>query len=330
VKTKPRLTQQELAEKMLIDIGRSAWYDLTLYDFYNRPKHGWRGRLENPTLSWYESLNTWTSMFKRDRPSADMNNLKALERHVSICEKYADIPPFIAENPDGHSLIWAIRQVSRMLTEREAHVIFLKFGLRDGHELPFSELGANLNVTRERARQILLKAIRKLRHPTRFRHLQPFLYPYNRNDERASMARYELHLRLSEVYPVEFSFNLVMRLRRRYLADAFKAVNGSSFRELNKLMAYSCSFQMSACQLCGEPALPMSDWCLTHLDLKKQIVVICDGCGIKFPRRASQLVGFSKQKGRTQYAVFHDKKCFLANQVRLELHGGDTRWNNGN
>jgi hypothetical protein len=213
-----------------------------------------------------------------------MGNLHAFRCHVAICEKYADIPPFIAEDPDGHTLMWAIRNVSQTLTKREAHVLFLKFGLRDGHELTYNELGISQNVTRERTRQILMKALRKLRHSTRIQHLRPFFYPYNRDDERAGMARYELHLRLSEVYPMEFSFNLVMRLRRRYLTDAFKAVNSSSFRDLNRLVAYSCSLQMGICQLCGEPALPSSNWCLTHLELKSQIVIICDGCGIKFPR----------------------------------------------
>ena len=336
VKTKPRSTQQELAEKILKEIGRSAWHDLTFDDFFS--KHSMQCHSpscqrrhdvmrdyyipRNPVISWYESLNTWTSMLEQDRPSAEMGSTRALQRHVAICEKYADLPPFIAEDPDGHTLMWAIREVSRTMTKRESHVLFLKFGLRDGHELSYKAVGARLNVTTERARQILMKAIRKLRHATRFAgYLQPFLYPYSREDERASLARYELHLRLSQVYPMDFSFNLVMRLRRRYLADAFKAVNRSSFRQLNRLMAYSCSFQMGICQLCGEPALPMSDWCLTHLDLKKQIVVICDGCGIKFPRNPSQLLGYSRLKGRTQHAVFHDKDCFHANMSRMGLHG---------
>ena len=315
-------TQKELAQKLVLEIGGSGWYSLMADDFFNRPEHGYRGRLANPTLSWYESLNTWTSILQQGRPDAKMSNAQAFKSHLAICEKYADIPPFIAEDPDGHSLMWAIRNVSQTLTERESSVLFLKFGLRDGYTQSFQELGTILNVTRERARQITMKAIRKLRHPTRFQHIRPFLYPYNRDDERAVMARYELHLRLSEVYPMELSFNLVMRLRRRYLADALKAVNSSSFRQLNQLVAYSCSLQMGICQLCGEPALPSSNWCLTHLELKNQIIVICDGCGIKFPRNPSQLTQFSRLHGRTQHAVFHDKKCFHANQVRLKLHGG--------
>ena len=330
-----KTTQKELVEKLVIELGGSTWYDLTRDDFYDRDglPRSWVGRRDrppNPTIAWYESLNSWTKILRDDRPNSSMNDIQAFKCHVAICEKYADIPPFIAEDPEGHTLMWAIRNVSRSLTERESSVLFLKFGLKDGYPQNFQEVGAALKVTRERARQIVMKALRKLRHSTRFKHLRPFLYPYNRDDERAVMARYELHMRLSEVYPMEFSFHLVMRLRRRYLADAFKAVNSNSFRDLNRLMAYSCSLQMGICTLCGEPALPSSNWCLTHLKLKSQIVVICDGCGIKFARNPNQLLGFSKRMGRTQHAVFHDKKCFYANQVRLELHGGDTRWKNGN
>ena len=305
VKTKPRSTQQELAEKLLMEIGRSAWAELTFDDF-------------NP-----ESPNYYFARKNELSPQKTID-YKAFQSHLAICEKYADIPPFIAEDPDGHSLMWAIRNVSRTLTERESSVLFLRLGLRDGYLRNFQEVGTKLNVTRERARQIMMKTLRKLRHSTRFQHLRPFLYSYNRDDEKASMTRYELHLRLSEVYSKDFSFDLVMRLRRRYLEDALKAVNSSSFRQLNRLMAYSCSFQQSLgiCQLCGEPALPSSNWCLTHLELKNQIIVICDGCGIKFPRKPSQLTQFTRFHGRTQHAVFHDKKCFHANQVRLKLHGG--------
>ena len=61
------------------------------------------------------------------------------------------------------------------LTERERRILELRFGLTDGYERTLEEVGKRYKVTRERIRQIEAKALRKLRHPTRARHLQGFL-----------------------------------------------------------------------------------------------------------------------------------------------------------
>ena len=62
------------------------------------------------------------------------------------------------------------------LTEREQRVIKLRFGWDDGRPRTLEEVGKELNVTRERIRQIEAKALRKLRHPNRSRKLKDFLY----------------------------------------------------------------------------------------------------------------------------------------------------------
>ena len=54
-------------------------------------------------------------------------------------------------------------------------VLELRFGLGDGYSRTLEEVGKQFKVTRERIRQIEAKALRKLRHPTRVRHLQGFL-----------------------------------------------------------------------------------------------------------------------------------------------------------
>jgi len=61
------------------------------------------------------------------------------------------------------------------LTPREEHVIKLRFGLYDGRTRTLEEVGKEFEITRERIRQIEAKALRKLRHPSRARHLRGFL-----------------------------------------------------------------------------------------------------------------------------------------------------------
>ena len=62
-----------------------------------------------------------------------------------------------------------------VLTERERQVLEMRFGLQDGKDYTLEEVGKYFNVTRERIRQIEAKALRKLRHPTRSRHLRDYL-----------------------------------------------------------------------------------------------------------------------------------------------------------
>ena len=234
-----------------------------------------------------------------------------------IPEKYADRDPIIWEDEDGHTLMWGIRQALRMIPERDSKVLLSHYGLSNGSPETLKAIGKRTGVTGSYIAYIRNRGLRKLRHPTRNRLLRPFLYNYNASDERAGIARWELHILLSEVYPKQFAYDLVMRLRRRYMSDAFRAVKSSSFRQLGRLVAYSCSLQLGTCDMCGDPALPSSNWCLAHLDLRNKIVAICDGCGIKFGRDPSQLLGFSRHHGRTQHAIFHDKQCFFKHGSRV-------------
>ena len=61
------------------------------------------------------------------------------------------------------------------LSEREAQVLQLRFGLEDGRARTLEEVGRDFGVTRERIRQIEAKALRKLRHPNRSKKLKDFL-----------------------------------------------------------------------------------------------------------------------------------------------------------
>lgn len=61
------------------------------------------------------------------------------------------------------------------LTPREQRILKLRFGWDDGKSKTLEEIGTYFNITRERIRQIEAKALRKMRHPSRSKHLKPFL-----------------------------------------------------------------------------------------------------------------------------------------------------------
>ncbi|MDY4788726.1 MAG: RNA polymerase sigma factor RpoD [Bacilli bacterium] len=60
------------------------------------------------------------------------------------------------------------------LTDREARVLTLRYGLADGRPKTLEEVGKEFHVTRERIRQIEAKALRKLRHPSRIKKFSDF------------------------------------------------------------------------------------------------------------------------------------------------------------
>ncbi len=76
----------------------------------------------------------------------------------------------------SHTLLKeTLSEVLDSLTEREAKVLTLRFGLEDGRPRTLEEVGQEFKVTRERIRQIEAKALRKLRHPSRSKKLKDFL-----------------------------------------------------------------------------------------------------------------------------------------------------------
>ncbi len=68
-----------------------------------------------------------------------------------------------------------LNEVLSTLSDREAKVLRLRFGLDDGRTRTLEEVGRVFKVTRERIRQIEAKALRKLRHPSRSKRLKDFL-----------------------------------------------------------------------------------------------------------------------------------------------------------
>lgn len=75
----------------------------------------------------------------------------------------------------SESLKSEIERALSTLSEREAEVIKLYFGLKKEHSLTLEEIGEKFNLTRERVRQIKEKAIRRLRHASRSKNLRSYL-----------------------------------------------------------------------------------------------------------------------------------------------------------
>jgi RNA polymerase primary sigma factor len=73
------------------------------------------------------------------------------------------------------SLRREIERALSTLSEREAEVVKLYFGLNKEHSLTLEEIGEKFNLTRERVRQIKEKAIRRLRHASRSKNLRSYL-----------------------------------------------------------------------------------------------------------------------------------------------------------
>ncbi|HEY3604472.1 MAG TPA: RNA polymerase sigma factor [Sporichthyaceae bacterium] len=69
-----------------------------------------------------------------------------------------------------------LHSVLDTLSEREAGVVSMRFGLTDGQPKTLDEIGKVYGVTRERIRQIESKTMSKLRHPSRSQVLRDYLY----------------------------------------------------------------------------------------------------------------------------------------------------------
>jgi len=107
----------------------------------------------------------------------------SLEGPVSGDEDSSQLGDFIEDVDALEPLDSASREMLReqvqhaleVLSERERQVLELRFGLVDGKDHTLEEVSRYFSVTRERIRQIEAKALRKLRHPTRSRHLRDYL-----------------------------------------------------------------------------------------------------------------------------------------------------------
>jgi RNA polymerase primary sigma factor len=68
-----------------------------------------------------------------------------------------------------------INEILETLSDKEAEIIQYRFGLNGRTPLSLKDIGDRYSLTKERIRQIEKKAIKRLQHPTRSRHLEPFM-----------------------------------------------------------------------------------------------------------------------------------------------------------
>ncbi len=116
------------------------------------------------------------------------DTLKISSKHVSVDAPFAsgeenrlldvmknDEQP----SPDNmllsESLKTEIARALSSLPEREAEVLRLYYGIETDHAMTLEEIGEKFNLTRERVRQIKEKAIRRLRHASKSKHLRTYL-----------------------------------------------------------------------------------------------------------------------------------------------------------
>ncbi|MFC1694317.1 RNA polymerase sigma factor RpoD/SigA [Candidatus Latescibacterota bacterium] len=121
-------------------------------------------------------------------PHEVMDTLKISSRHLSLDAPFNDgednrlldvLEDKFQASPDEklmkNSLKFEIEKALATLTDREAEVITLYFGINREHSLTLEEIGDKFKLTRERVRQIKEKAIKRLRHASRSKPLKAYL-----------------------------------------------------------------------------------------------------------------------------------------------------------
>ncbi|GAC1357704.1 MAG: hypothetical protein NVS2B12_02360 [Ktedonobacteraceae bacterium] len=109
-----------------------------------------------------ELLNASEQPISLDAPMAD-------DEEYHLADTIEDTVPPVPVNQSSHLLLQEqIDQALTVLNPRERIIIEMRYGLKDGHSLSLDEVSTIFRLTRERIRQIEVKALRKLRYPERY------------------------------------------------------------------------------------------------------------------------------------------------------------------
>jgi RNA polymerase primary sigma factor len=109
-----------------------------------------------------ELLNASEQPISLDAPMAD-------DEEYHLADMLEDSSMNVPVDPAAHQALRDhIEQALTVLNPRERTIIEMRYGLMDGHSLSLDEVSTIFRLTRERIRQIEVKALRKLRYPDRY------------------------------------------------------------------------------------------------------------------------------------------------------------------
>ena len=121
----------------------------------------------------FSAGNTSDSSYDRAMKS-QLNRETATGAKIVTYHLEDERTPGPADATSNALLAEALKEILDTLTDREADVLRMRFGMYDGRTHTLEEVGQIFGVTRERIRQIENKAIRKLRHPSRAKKIKDF------------------------------------------------------------------------------------------------------------------------------------------------------------
>jgi RNA polymerase primary sigma factor len=139
-------------------------------------KYGREPTLEEISKAMEISLEKAEEILKISREPVSLETPFGEEEGSQLGDVLEDLTaPAPADVAVSQLLKEQIQEVLKSLSDREARVLQLRFGLEDGRSRTLEEVGREFGVTRERIRQIEAKALRKLRHPTHSCKLRDFI-----------------------------------------------------------------------------------------------------------------------------------------------------------
>lgn len=138
---------------------------------------GRRPTMEELAKEMHVSLTKVKEILAANRLPLSLDTPYGEDEDNSLAELVEDENSKRPEDSTEASLMSAdIRGVLKMLTQREREVLILRFGLNDGKQRTLEQVGKLVGITRERTRQIELKALRALRQCKQTSRLKDYLH----------------------------------------------------------------------------------------------------------------------------------------------------------
>lgn len=200
----------------------------------------------------------------------------------------------------------ALLGVMATLEPKERRVIELRFGFENGQPKTLRLVGREFLLTHETIRTIKTRALRKLRHPSRYRPIVQFMYKPTVEDRRAVVMRERLYIEILRFYPEKVARQIAVEMKRPYLKRALRDLSTGNVAQM---VRYSCGLTPRYCKTCGLITLPNWDFCSRECKLNyRHVTVICDYCGNPFQRRDITIIKRLGKQGLQHQ--FCSRSCF--------------------